>query len=595
VTTPKARPSPSPVSGVDTLGELLASRASQGTEQCTFLFLDDNGQESSRMTPGEMLEASRQVAAGLARRHAPGERAIVIEPDARDFMVEFFGCVLAGMVPVPAAPPFPARIERAMPRLRAIAANAGASLLLTSAGLEETAKAIFGGAENDTPVMTARQAAAAAAEGADAWQPVAVDPDSPAYLQYTSGSTAGPRGVMVTHRNVLTYLPAMASMSPPGELDENSVMVSWLPLFHDMGLITSLLNALYSGYRSVVMSPLTFLFRPLTWLEAFDRYRGTGAAAPNFAFDLCVARTTPEERAALDLSSWRTAWNGGEPIRPSTLRNFTEAFSPSQLRPQAMRPCYGLAEVVLCASTNTIEPPAIHQVDLEDLRRGIYRLVPPGATGIREVVSCGRVLPGERVEIVDPQTRRPLAEGRVGEIWISSEMVAPGYWGSDDPEGEVFGARLVGEEGGPRFLRTGDLAAMLDGQLCLVGRVKDMIIIRGENYFPIDIELAAERAHPQVRAGCVVASTIGDLGEERLMVVAEVDASEAEALREIVQAIRREVAAACGLLVQRLGLVAPRAVLKTSSGKLRRAGTRDAYAAGELSLLAGWEAEEPGS
>lgn len=386
----------------------------------------------------------------------------------------------------------------------------------------------------------------------------------------------------------------MSAMSR-GELDEPSIIVNWIPLFHDMGLVTSLLTALVGGHRSVVMSALTFLFRPLTWLEAIHRYRGTGSAAPNFAFDLCVARTTPAERAGLDLSSWRTAWNGAEPVRASTIRAFTEAFAPSGLGPQVMRPCYGLAEAVLTVSTCAMEAPKNHHVDIEVQRRGVYRLVAPGSPGSREVAPCGRALPGERVEIVDPEARRPVGEGVVGEIWISSPMVAPGYWAWEDLGGEVFGARLAGEEDGSSFLRTGDLAAMVDGQLCIVGRVKDMIIIRGENYFPVDIELAAERAHPRGRAGCVVASTIGDLGEEQLLVVAEVDATEAEALREIVQAIRREVAATCGVLVPRLGLVAPRGVLKTSTGKLRRAATRDAYAAGELSLLAGWEAQAPGS
>ncbi|MEA2683156.1 MAG: hypothetical protein QOK05_1484 [Chloroflexota bacterium] len=541
------------------------------------------------MTPGQLLEESRQLAAGMAARYPPGTRVILVEPDERAFLVSFMGCLLAGLLPAPAAPPIPTRLDRAMPRLRAIAANAGAEALLTSGALADAARAIFPGPGG--PRVTTPEEAVTWAASPQGWEPPQIDPGDPAYLQYTSGSTAAPRGVIVTHRNVLAYLPAMLDVSER-DMDWPAVLVNWIPLFHDMGLITALFTALYGGHQSVIMSPLTFLYRPLTWLEAIDRYRGTGAAAPNFAYDLCVARTSPEERADLDLRSWRAAWNGAEPIRADTIRAFTEAFAVAGFPADAMRPCYGLAEAVLTVSTGDAHTPPIHHVDLDRLRQGDYRRVAPATPGSREVVPCGRPIPGQRVEIVNPDTHLLVREGAVGEIWIASPMIAAGYWNETETEQGSFGARLADAQDSDEFLRTGDLAAMVDGQLCIVGRVKDMIIVRGENYFPVDIERAAEHAHPQVRAGCVVAATIGILGEEELLVVAEVNATEPAALQDVVRAIRREVASECGLVVQRLALVPPRAVQKTSSGKLRRGATRDAYAASELGVLAGWPAAE---
>ena len=535
------------------------------------------------MSSKQLLLQAGSAAAELRARASAGKRVLLIHDDSAAFIRDFFACLWAGLIPVPATPPHPARANRVTPRLRAIAADTAASLVLTSAALEESARRVFDGDDQRREVLVTAGVAAGGGGGLTPW---AIDPDGPAYLQYTSGSTASPRGVKVSHANVLNYLRQMSEVSG---FNPSTVLVAWLPLFHDMGLISSVIFPLFLGCTSVIMSPLAFLQRPLTWLEAIDRHRATETSAPNFAYDLAVARTTAAERDALDLRTLRTAYNGGEPIRADSLDSFATAFANAGLGADVLRPSYGLAEAVLTVSTTGQEPPTVHHVDIENLRAGAYRVVPEGTPGSRPVVACGRPLPGQRLEIVDPLTRRPCPPRGVGEIWISGASVSEGYWATGEESAGVFAATLDGEDDGARFLRTGDLGAIHDGQLCVVGRLKDVIILGGENYYPQDIELATERAHSSVRRGCVAATRTGALTDEKLLVVAEIDIQAAPDLGLVIEDIRRAVGSTCGIQVAQLALVEPRTLPKTSSGKLQRGAAGEAFMDGTLRLLASWE------
>lgn len=400
--------------------------------------------------------------------------------------------------------------------------------------------------------------------------PVPADPAGISFLQYTSGSTASPKGVMVGHRALLAQERLLHEI---GDFSQDSVIVSWLPLFHDMGLIGNVLLALYAGCQAVLMPPLTFVQQPVRWLRAISAYRATVSGGPNFAYELCVRRVPVQDRQGLDLSSLRAAFNGAEPVRASTLEAFTAAYAPHGFDPRALYPCYGLAEVTLMATGSPVGGgPVTLDVHLDALQEG--RLVPGGG---HRIVGSGRPGPRRRLEIVDPETCLPVRPGHVGEIWVAGPDVTDGYWGRPQESAEVFGARLTGTSEGP-FLRTGDLGVVHDGELFVSGRLKDLIIVGGRNHYPQDLESTAETAHPMVRRGCVAA-----FGDAPLVVVAEVKpAVTEEQLAQVGPAVRTAVAAGHGVQVDKIVLIAAGTMPKTSSGKLQRRACRAAYESGTL-------------
>jgi acyl-CoA synthetase (AMP-forming)/AMP-acid ligase II/acyl carrier protein len=360
------------------------------------------------------------------------------------------------------------------------------------------------------------------------------------------------------------------------------VVVGWLPLYHDMGLIGNVLQPLYVGARAVLLSPLTFLQRPALWLAAVARYRATTSGGPNFAYDLCARKVGEEEKAGLDLSSWSVAFNGAEPVRAETVERFAAAFAPCGFRRAAFFPCYGLAEATLFVTGGAPGAgPVIRPVDAAALERHQVADAPPGAPG-RALVGCGRAAAGQAVRIVDPESGAPCAPGRVGEVWVAGPSVAAGYWGRPEETARTFGARLAGE--GP-FLRTGDLGFLADGELFVTGRRKDLIILRGRNHYPQDLERTAEASHPALRPGCGAAFGVDRDGEERLVILQEVERSAADPAG-IADAVRRAVAGEHEVAVEEVVLVRSGTVLKTSSGKVRRAACRAAYLAGELAVVA---------
>jgi acyl-CoA synthetase (AMP-forming)/AMP-acid ligase II len=371
----------------------------------------------------------------------------------------------------------------------------------------------------------------------------AIGPDDVAFLQYTSGSTAQPKGVRVTHGNLLANSRAIARAFATSE---ETVVAGWLPVIHDMGLIGNVLQPIWCGGSCVLMPPMAFLQRPRRWLEAVTRYHATTSGGPDFAYELCVRKVPPESRTDLDLTSWRVAFNGAEPVRTETLERFAAEFEPWGFRRRAFQPCYGLAEATLLVTAAGHEPAPKERTVPRD-RLGAGQTVPAAPSGneaVKRLVSCGRAAPEDRLLVVDPETRRPCPAGRVGEVWLAGPGVADGYWRRPEESRETFGARLADAGSGP-FLRTGDLAFLDDdGELYLAGRLKDLIIVRGRNVHPQDVELTARSSHAALASGGGAAFAVEDDGGERLVVVHEIDrrrTGEAAAAAAAVQPERRVV------------------------------------------------------
>jgi acyl-CoA synthetase (AMP-forming)/AMP-acid ligase II len=579
----------------DSLVGLLRRRARLQGERRGFTFLADGETESGHLTYAELDRRARALGATLQAAGAAGERALLLYPSGLEFVAAFFGCLYAGVVAVPAAPPHPARPGRCGPRLEAIARDAGASIVLTTEAIAGMRAALTARAPELGGAwwLTVEAPASGAAEE---WREPAVSGTTLAFLQYTSGSTAEPKGVMVSHGNLLHNL-RFASWA--AEDDAETVSVSWLPVHHDMGLIEGVLGPVFAGYPAHLMAPAAFLQRPIRWLQAISRVRAVKSGGPNFAYDLCVRRTTPEQRGALDLRSWRVAYNGAEPIRADTLRRFFEAFRPAGFRWPSYYPVYGLAEATLAVSSERrADPPVICWLGATALAAD--RVADAPVAGGVALVACGRPPADTRVVIADPETRRRCGPDRVGEIWIAGPSVAQGYWRRPDLTAETFGARLADGGDGP-FLRTGDLGFLHEGRLVVTGRLKDLIIVRGKKHYPQDLELSAETSHPALRPGGVAAFAVDDPGGERVVLVAEVEprcvprdglggpqVSSSADLGSAIAAVRQALSERHELQVHAVALIAPGGLPKTTSGKQRRHATRVAWEAGTLPLVTEW-------
>ena len=578
------------------VAEILRFRAQVQKERRGYVFLPDGQTEGASLTYGELDRQSRGIAAALQESHSGGERALLVYPPGLEFIAAFFGCLYAGVVAVPAYPPHPARPSRGLSRLRAIAGDAEVTVVLTTESIASMAAVLW----VEAPELAGARWLATdrlGPERAEAWQEPQLDPRTLAFLQYTSGSTAAPRGVMVSHRNLLHNLAYIRYCE---ENDADTVSVSWLPVYHDMGLIEGILEPAFGGYPAYLMAPASFLQRPLRWLAAISRYRATNSGGPNFAYDLCARKITPEQSRELDLSSWRVAYNGAEPVRKETLERFLKVFGACGFRWKAFYPGYGLAEATLVVSSGRqADEPVFQAVNARGLAAD--RVEGLGTTERDRItlVACGRPSFGTRVVIAHPDHRTPCAPGEVGEIWVSSPSVALGYWNRAKETERTFHAYLANTGEGP-FLRTGDLGFILQGELFVTGRLKDVIIIRGRKHYPQDLELTVEQSHPAIRPGCSAAVSVpGPGGEECLVVLAEVDprglardgsapgAAGTSGLPAI-DAIREAVAEHHDLQVCAVSLLAPGSLPKTSSGKLQRHACRTAFVAGTLESVIQW-------
>ncbi len=568
-----------------TMIELLASQATAQPDKNAYIFLDDRD-GVTQITFGELDRRARMIAARLQLELKPGDRALLVYSAGLEFISAFFGCMYAGIVAVPATYPKP---KRPMPRLQRIALDCDAHVALSTAQTLTTLDPDLLSADAATSQWIATDELND--ELADMWQRPIIEQDDLAFLQYTSGSTSDPKGVMVSHGNLLNNLECIRKAFGIFETEEersSATGVFWLPAYHDMGLIGGVLTPLYMGGRSVLMSPTSFLQRPMRWLQAISDYNASISGAPNFAYEYCVRRTNAEDRAQLDLSHWRLAFCGAEPIRAETLVHFAKAFKPSGFQLRSFYPCYGLAEAtLLAAGPDHRKEPHILPVNRTELAK--HRVVPacgePEAM-VQRLVGCGVAAADHTIVIVEPDKNTEMPEGEVGEILIQGPSIAQGYLNRPEENEQVFGAVVPGREG--KFLRTGDLGFFREGELYVTGRVKDVIIIRGRNHYPQDIEQSAEEAHAAVLPGAAFA--LSDEGRgERLVVVHQLDRQFRGAdHHQIIQAVRRAIVEHHDLDPYAIVLIRQTSLPVTSSGKVQRNLCREQYLADELKIVHSW-------
>jgi acyl-CoA synthetase (AMP-forming)/AMP-acid ligase II len=582
------------------LVDVVCDRANTWPDRQAFGWWGERGLESW-MTYGELGERARAIGAVLQSKAAPGSRALLLYQPGFEYIAAFFGCVFGNVIAVPAYPPEPGRLDRTLPRLRAIIADAQASVVLTSSAILELVEPIVAHA----PELAALTwIATDPLMDSSAWRDPALARSDLAFLQYTSGSTGSPKGVMVSHENLLDNSEVLRRAH---DYHEGTRMVSWLPPYHDMGLISSIVQPVYSGFPCVLMSPMTFLRKPLRWLEAISKFGATSSGGPNFAYDLCARKIGVDQRRQLDLRTWDVAFCGAEPVRQDTLERFINTFASCGFRRSALYPCYGLAEGTLFAT---------------GVKKGTGYTVNRTAG-----VGCGQLVTGGALAIVDPEHRTRCADGVAGEIWLRSASVARGYWNRPEETQATFSARIDGEQA--HWLRTGDLGLVQHGELYITGRLKELIIVRGLKHAPSDLEATVEQNQwdtPHFRPGGSVAFSAEVAGEERLFLVVEVERRQRErragnapsverrrgadrrrrpfAYRpdaepilfdplQVVRELRNVIASQHGVEVSGVFLTRPGAIPKTSSGKKQRLLCRKLFLGDSLSsdLLHAWLTE----
>jgi amino acid adenylation domain-containing protein/non-ribosomal peptide synthase protein (TIGR01720 family) len=575
----------------DNFVNLLRARAARHPERSALQFLLDGDNVGLDMSYAELDRRARLLAAWLQRHAAFGERALLLYPSGPDYVVAFFACLYAGIIAVPAYPPELAHPQH-LKRLLAMLHDCTPALVLTDSAALPGLRRLL--PDSGAALMLATDTVPADCHE-DQWQAPAIPPETLAFLQYTSGSTATPKGVMVSHRNLIANEVALAAGYDVREGRDK--WVSWLPLYHDMGLICALLQPLYSGITMVLMSPRQFLERPLRWLKAISDHKATISGGPDFAYCLCLERITDAAAATLDLSSWRLAFNGAEPIRHAAFSQFADKFAPAGFARNALYPCYGLAEATVFVSGGVREAGMVAtRFDAAALARGaVVPLAPlaPGADddGAATLVACGMTWTGHQVDIIDPATLAPSAPGRVGEIWFEGPSVAEGYWRNEAATLACFDGRIGTADpaqAARRMMRTGDLGFWHDGQLYIGGRLKDVIILRGQNLYPQDIELAVEAAVPEVRKGRVAAFAVTIGGQEGIGLAAEVPRAVLRKLDApaLFRAIHRAIAAEHQEPASVILLLPPGELPKTSSGKLQRSSCRTGWQDGSLPVAA---------
>ncbi|MGH3244761.1 MAG: fatty acyl-AMP ligase [Trebonia sp.] len=564
-----------------------------------FVFLENGTDESASLTLADVDLRSRAIAVRLSELAAPGSRVLLSYPPGLDFITGFFGALYAGMIAVPVAPVDGDCNDVKRSRIESIARSAEPRVLLTTAAaVERVKKALADTGRLSGLHVLASDGVPDAAAGR--WTRPDIGPSTVAYLQYSSGSTGVPKGVVLRHDSVLHNLSLIAesgSCDEDGGGDRIPPFISWLPMFHDMGLISGVVEPIYVGSNAVLMPPVAFVHRPFGWLRAISDAGQAYAAAPNFAYELCARRSKPDQRARLDLSGWTFALVGAEPVRARTMRLFAETFAPCGFRPEAFFPSYGLAESTVMVSGGPVGRGAVaHAFDARALAADQVRLAGPGAT-TRELVGCGQIQPSVTVVIARPGTDVPCAWDEVGEILVASRSVGDGYWNAPEETERTFRARVRGH-GERDFLRTGDLGFVFDDQLFVTGRLKDVIILDGLNHYPHDVELTVGTSHPAIREGfcCALSTDEGD--GERLVVLAEIGYSyqivaerQDAAARtrvtgdEVAAAVRLAVTAEHGITVSDVVLLRLGTLPFTSSAKIQRTECRTRYQSGDFDRL----------
>ncbi|MBV9789343.1 MAG: AMP-binding protein, partial [Chloroflexi bacterium] len=561
-----------------TIVELLRQRATTSPDQVAYIFQDDRS--TVQISYGELDRRARSIAGWLQQGVDKPGPVLICCPSGLDYIAALFGCFYAGFPAIPSSPPESGRTHRTLARLQATIRNAQPVISLTTDAVLAAAADVLEQTPELQPLRwhTIEQIEA---QPEHTWHAPALTGDTLAMLMYTSGSTGTPKGVMISHGNMLHNVAAF----PGFDARPCRAIVSWLPLYHDLGLFLGVVHPLFRNVPAVLMSPADFVRRPLSWLEAMSRYGATTTGAPNFAYDLCVRKITPEQRATLDLSAWNMALNGAEPVRPDVLDRFTQTFAECGFRPETFYPSYGMSDATATVSgATTFAPPVMLAADREALKHRM--LVPSQDSSARILVGCGQPLADQQLAIVDPDTLEPCAENGIGEIWLSGPSVAQGYWQQPETTAQIFHATLAGTSD-TRFFRTGDLGFMHAGELFLVGRLNDLLIIRGQNFYPEDIEVTVGQSHAALPAGGGAVFAVEVTDEERVVVVHEVERPDL-AGDEIMSRIRESVAEAHGIQVHAVALIRKGSLPRTSSGKIARKACRAAFVEQRLDLLASW-------
>ena len=567
-------------SDVSTLGEVLTWQARHRPDKRALLYLERGERETESLTFAELHIRAWAIAHALQKNELRGRRVLLAYPSGLEYVAALFGCFYAGVVAVPVPV---ASYGNSVARIRAIWSDAEAGAVLSVRSLvsgEAEQSNEIAGLQLPGGLCIATDEIVASGGSADTSLdlPQTVEPCGLAFLQYTSGTSGNPRGVMLTHSNLMHNLQALTQAMDSSDTD---VIVNWVPLYHDMGLIGSVLQAIYTGFLCVLMPPLSFIQKPIRWLKAISRYRGSISPAPCFAFGLCAQRYVPRQESDLDLSSWRRAVCGGETIRPRLLEKFAETFRPAGFHRNALLPAYGLAEATLIATASpvgtglkTVSLPAPAPGEKDD----------KGNSWSKQRASCGQICREQRLEIVDPESCQRLPPGTVGEIWLQGQSVAVGYWNRIEESRATFQAKLAGEPDSGFWLRTGDLGFLSPDGLVVTGRRKEMIMIRGEKYDPLDLESVALDSHPSLSSGWAAAFSI-DLNEsEAIVLVLERSAVRSIDVNLLVSTVVKAVNRQFGLAIYDLVVLRGR-VPRTTSGKIQRNLCKELYLAGELGAL----------
>lgn len=585
--------------------EVLQYRARYNPDLQVYTFLEHGDGAEQTITCAELERRARQTAVALRARVDAGDRVLLLYPPGIDYIVGFFSCMIAGVIAVPAYPIEPAQIERTLPRLLGIISDCDAQAILTTAAAREQAMRFL----SDSRSLAKLPWIATDEPSKGAGSLPAPDHALPVYLQYTSGSTGAPKGVMISHRNLLHNSALIARRF---EHSAASRGVIWLPPYHDMGLIGGILQPLYVGFPVVLMSHIDFLKHPLRWLRTISKVRATTGGGPNFAYEMLASmRIADADFEKLDLRSWDVAFTGAEPVRAKTLHAFAQRFAPCGFRPEAFYPCYGLAEHTLFVTGGEkSRAPVIATMDVgagSDAENAVVATLRDAMLDeTKTVVGCGCPADDSRLLVVDPQTRKPCADGEVGELWAQGPSVAMGYWGKQRLTRQTFHARI--NDSSESFLRTGDYGYRLGTEFFITGRLKDMMVIRGANHYPQDIEATIEELDTDIfRPGGCAVFTMEESVAPHLVVVREVRARFIKSMiqhgdesaqvsgpsaDELFSRVRSAISKRHGIAVSCVLFVPPAALPKTTSGKIQRYSCRASFVEGSLPIVARWSADQ---
>lgn len=575
-----------------TLLGLARLRAQEKPDLKGYTFLVDGEIKRVSLTYSQLDRRARAIAAWLQSKGLEGDRILLLFPTGLQYIEVLFGCLYAGVVAIPAYPP---QVTSAVSRLQAIIQDSGSRVALTTSPVLTIIRSLKVQAP---PAMQWLVLDDGEPSAEVSWREPALDGNSLALIQYTSGTTGAPRGVTLSHGNIIHNLallleggrgvPPETTIAPPVQVSsERMAGVHWLPPYHDLGLIGGILLPVYSSSPVVLMSPIAFLEQPVRWLQAISRYRAAYSGAPDFAYDWCVSRIPPEQRAGLDLSCWRLALcGGGGTIRHEALDRFAEAFAGCGFRSEAFYPAYGLAEATLFVS-GRLEPsaPVVKTFKREALERNQVVEVCRESRGGRTLVGCGRIVSDQKLVIVNLAAKVRCSPDEVGEIWLSGPSVGNGYWGRTAEKKEIFNGWLADTGDGP-FLRTGDLGFMKDGELFITGRLNGVIVVDDRVHYAEDIEFTAEKCHPALRPYSGAAFQVNASGARHLVIVHEVERNYSFELNSVIEKIRRAVAETHSLQVDAVSLIRPGSIFRTSSGKIQRYACREAFEAHKLRSVA---------